>query len=332
MAADTSIWCESFDKYAEDATAGAWTSWANSFDLVSGITGMHGYCIRSDTAFNTIQKTMAAASRWVISQRIMTTLLESNPFLQLRLGSTTQMEVFNTASGYLAVRRLGAAGADVAASVPTPINVATWVELVVDLATTATGAWQLYIGRDLVASESNVVTATVSASADNVRWGRPAGSSGTYYFDDLVIQTGADKDRLLDCPVMARRITADTLLSGWTPSSGSDGYAMLADKSDATYLSALSTGSRFYGPLEDETTLNHIHFVQWSARASETEAASRQIAPFFYADEVGQAGTPVSVSTTPAWVQEAFAVHPVTGDPWTIADFNALETGGELVS
>ncbi|MBV6417371.1 MAG: hypothetical protein CMLOHMNK_02033 [Steroidobacteraceae bacterium] len=326
---------EPFDGVAEDQMQGLWTSWNNYFNLAVGVPGMTGNCIRIGTTFATIQQTLTAAPRWVVSCRMKTDTLKENNFLQLRNGSQIQMEVFTTASGLWKVRRIGNAGAEASASVVVPVEVATWMELVVDFATGPTGEYWLYIADQLALHESGVVTAVGAAQADNVRFGIPAGVSGiVYHFDDVALQCGTaeEVDRLLDSQMTVLPTSADFQNTNFAPSTGSDLYPLVADASDATYVSADTAGDQFACDLADETVMNYVHWVQHDLRVLEEAAASRQVKSHLMQGAAHGYGPAFPCSTSPAWKRTTHLTDPTDAAAWSIAKVNSLKAGAYIES
>lgn len=327
---------EPFDGVNVAQLEGLFALWSASGSLAAGIPGMTGNCLAvpSGSSVDYFQQTLAAGHRMVFSGRLRMNALESMPLLITRNGSQNQVELWNTASGYPKVRRLGSSATDVASDIAWQANVAVWVELVVDLHSSA-GNWWLYIGDQLAASETNVATAAAGVTTgDNFKFGRYSSGSGTYWYDDLVFQTGDSEeiDRLLDCQLRVLAANGDHLNTNFTPSTGSDLYPLVADALDTTYVAADTAGDEFACDLADETVLSYVHWVEHDLRVQEEAAASRQVKSHLMQGSAHGYGAAKVCGTAAAWKRTVHRVDPTDNAAWSIVKVNSLKAGAYIES
>lgn len=181
-----------------------------------------------------------------------------NPALfELKDGSSSQFRVVPVWTGdsgspdyYLSIRRGG--NTEIGTSGVLTGGTFRHFQIKVDLATDATGSYEIRMNGTNIASATGVQTATDSTTADTVRFeGMCNGSGiGVWVVDDILIMNGVDgttvgqsaawNDFVAAKVVPGTVLSADGTTNEATPSTGSSHYAMVDElglhDSDSTYL------------------------------------------------------------------------------------------------
>lgn len=163
------------------------------------------------------------------------------------------------------------------------------------------------------------------------------------YLDDLYICDGSgsapDNDFLGDVVVEGRLPTGDGNYSQFTPSSGSDHYALLDDPAttpdDDTKVSSGTVGHK------DTLTFDNLSFItgtifgvrlytsaKLSAAGTRTMRAKARVSSTDY----NGSSTWTINSTLYKHFTEIFRVNPNTSAAWTVGEVNAAEFGFEVLS
>lgn len=126
--------------------------------------------------------------------------------------------------------------------------------------------------------------------------------------------------------VFRRELSGDTATADWTLSSGSTGYALLIDKSDATFIEAGTAAKKSAfqaGALPSGAT--GILYQQVKFRGQKTDSADCDVAPSLIsgADETAVTGQPMTTLDT--WRWGIFGDDPLTSAPWTLAAADASD-------
>ena len=154
--------------------------------------------------------------------------------------------------------------------------------------------------------------------------------------DDLYAWDGegtANNDFVGDKKVYTAFPTSDGAEQEWTPSVGSDGFAMLDNvpPQDAIeFLSAEIGGSggerSSFGIDDFPAEIVSIAGLMTATRFWKTDAGDARTVVSVVSDAVEEPGAEHALSISPRWYHDVFEVDPATGTPWTLADVNAVAT------
>lgn len=148
------------------------------------------------------------------------------------------------------------------------------------------------------------------------------------YYGDLhawdTLATPGPQDFVGNSSVRTRAFNADTATAGWTLSSGSVGYVLLSDNSDATYIEADTVGleSAFKAGNFDADVVAVV-YQQANFRGLKLDAGDCDITPGFVSSGVTAAGTVAIMTPGETWFSSVSATDPATGVPWTITGAQA---------
>lgn len=143
---------------------------------------------------------------------------------------------------------------------------------------------------------------------------------------------GEVSDVVGDVRVDAHVPTSDGAVDEWTPSSGSDAYAMLDDATpdgDTTVIETSTTGLRtvcgFENFIPTGATIKGIAVV-WNM--AKTDAGASTVAPVIRRSATNYDGTAQAPNETNyEFFGQVYETDPDTSAAWTEANFNAMEVG-----
>jgi len=122
--------------------------------------------------------------------------------------------------------------------------------------------------------------------------------------------------------------------NGWTPSSGTDRYAVVNDNppnDDTNYVYSNTSGDTFTVNLSNLTSVGLVRGVQVSVMNRKDDASSYQIRPAIRTNANNYLGSAQSVNDSYKCAMQIWEVNPYTGTNWTLSEINALEAGASLV-
>lgn len=192
-----------------------------------------------------------------------------------------------------------------------------------------TGFLEARVNNESVLNLDNINTDPQGAgTTSQVAWSGCSGLSGSFNsdYDDLHAWNGeageGPTDFVGNVGVIRRRFIQDTAEADFVISSGTDGYAVLDDSDDATYISTPTVGARsgfLAEAFPDGTT--GIVYQQVNYRARKSDLGDCNITPGFKqpAGSEYTAGDEVALSEGNSWKWGIVAKDPATAAPWDIA-------------
>lgn len=251
-------------------------------------------------------------------------------------GSVPMLSVGLDATGYIRVYRGGTNGTQILASA-TPISLGTWyfIELVITLATGATGSIELFINGVSSASASAIATSASGTTVAQLRL-QPRQGGGTYFdIDDIYVLDGTSPGpttRLGDVRVGASIPHADTTSADLAKSTGTDGYALIDEigpDGDTSYLSSDTVGHRSlfkYTAPADKT----IHFARIQAYARKEDAGGNNLKLVFKSSTLEEVSASKGLGTGYGYASHYVQDDPDDGAALVTATFEAAEIGVEI--
>jgi hypothetical protein len=257
------------------------------------------------------------------------------------INNEVQVELYQNTDGTISVRR----GATVIATTTEMIDTNVWfyLEFLVNIHA-STGSYTLRRDGVTLLTDSGVNTrgGTVAQANRAYLHGRGPTSAGPQVnkkYDDFVLQSGAASALLGDCRVDTFFPDADGASSQFTPSTGTDNYAMVDEGGpttdpdfDTTYVESSTIG---HIDLYAYPSLTHtpatIHAVQFSQMVKKSESGYRSMKPVLRSGGVNYEGDEkVLGADTYIWVPTVHETDPNTATAWTIAGVNAIEAGQKV--
>ena len=139
-----------------------------------------------------------------------------------------------------------------------------------------------------------------------------------------------------DCNVIARAVSGDTTQHDWTPSAGSDHYALLTDcpnDGDSTYVSSSTSGDEdLYSVPALGFTPTKIYGVGVNVIARKDDTGTRAVAPVMKSGSTYLVGGYAYLSTSYTATQMYATTDPATGVAWTLSGANAITPGVRVIT
>jgi hypothetical protein len=259
----------------------------------------------------------------------------------LRDNTTMQVTMGTTGSGALNVYRgdfnAGGTLLGTTANGVLSLNVWYFIELKTTINNT-TGAYEVRLNGVNVLSGSGADTqAGTNAYVNMISVGS---GNGAVSFDDLYVCDGAGglNDTFLgDVRVDTILPTADGSTTDFTPSTGTDNYAMVDDAtpdSDTTYVSSETLNHiDLYTFANLQSTVGAVHGIQTVLFARKDDAGSRSIAPAIKTGATTAVGDDFALAASYIYDLQIFETNPANSNAaWTISDVNSSEFGFKLTA
>lgn len=156
--------------------------------------------------------------------------------------------------------------------------------------------------------------------------------------DDFVIWDGTgliSNDFVGDVKVYTRFPTSDGSDQDWTPSVGSDGFAMIDNvppQDQTEYLSAPALGSppdplrSTFGVGDFPEEIVAVRGVMLATRAWKTDAGNAKIQTGVRVNSSEVTGAERAISMAPVWYADVYEVNPETSSVWSLDALNDMDT------
>ncbi len=203
------------------------------------------------------------------------------------------------------------------------------------------GRWRLILnGVEQFNLIGDTRSGTSGPNIDRVVIGTPRGGAGLEWdWDDFILHdaSGSYLNGILtsDLKIETLRPTADQPGGGWTPSTGTDRFALVDDVSpnDADFLSATATGAReiftMSNPVAEPQT---THALVMNVRGRRTDVGARVLKPFIRVNAAEDLNAGLALSNQFSTLQHPVYRNPDGGGPWAGSTINAAQLGIELGS
>lgn len=203
-----------------------------------------------------------------------------------------------------------------------------------------TGSATVYVNGVSALALSSVDTMN-SASATWNTYGVAGGGTGaTVHASDIYAAdavAGEIDDVIGDARVDSHAPTSDGGVDQWTPSSGTDAYAMLdeaAPDDDTTYIESSTTDQRtvcgFDNLIPTGAAIKGVAVI-WNMK--KTDAGASTVAPVIRRSATNYDGTAQAPSEDVyGYFGQVYETDPDTSAAWTETNFNAMEAGVKKVS
>lgn len=308
------------------------TAYSGAASVSSAKKRTGNYSIRLDGgSFVFMQKTIPALSEVYLQYGWLTTNNWTGTTFVLRSGGTALVSLTRNAAGYLEIRS-GSGGTLLATGI-TPITTDKWylVELHYKLADSG-GIAELRLDGNLECTFNGDTKPGNETTFDNLHWVSWA-SGPVCYYDDVVVNdvSGSVNNSYPGGVKLALlKPTADGATKEWTPSSGSDHYALVDEvpPSGTDYLRATASDLIDLFGLEDlppEAQSVKAVALDFHGFKGSTVAPSR-IAQIARVGEVDYVQADQDLPLAEGLVRKILDQNPAGGN-WTVAAVNALISG-----
>lgn len=247
-------------------------------------------------------------------------------------GATEGFNLRLTSSGTLQAYR----GNTLLATSGVVISEDTWyyIEMKVRVGNAGTGNYEIRVNGTNVLSDADEDTQAGSNDYAN-RVEFYIRINNNTYIDDTYICDGTgtvNNDFLGDSRVETLFPTADGVSSDFTPSTGTDNYAMIDDESggldgDSTYVESATTNDRDTYSFTNLSTINIIRGLQFNVVARKTDVTDYNIELVLD----GFVESPIVVNNTSYnTYDQMYEENPDTSAAWVDSEINAAEFGYEV--
>lgn len=201
------------------------------------------------------------------------------------------------------------------------------------------GRWRVILnGVEQFSFVGDTRSGSAGPAIDRVVIGAPRGGAGLEWdWDDVVINdtSGAHLNGILsgDIRIETLRPVADQPGGGWTPSVGSDRYALVdeAAPNNADFLSASLTGAREIFTLSDPPAAPQAtQALVVNVRARRTDVGARSLKSLIRVNGAEDLGAATALSNQFSTLQHPVYRNPDGGGAWSGASINAALLGIEL--
>lgn len=341
-------WMDGFDWYTggaagnaplnqryQDVTSGASTTWT------MGTGRFSGRCIQAAGAGAVLRINTGLSARTTFTYAFAykkDTNLSNNERVFGLLSTTTYQNSIRTHANGSVTYNLGdtatvVTGCTSAAGV---ITVGTWHHIEVEVVISDTvGEVRLWVDGVSAFSVTNQDTRNVAgtANADGVQFGGTS-NTGTQSFDDFHVYTTATEHKG-DMRIETLVPESDTADSDWTPSAGTDNYAMVDESqpdADTTYVrSATVTDLDKYELTNLTTTPTTIVAVQTTMYARKDDATARSVRTLIDSGGTVANHTTRAMGASYAPFRDFNTTDPNGGGAWTASAVDALKVGIEVM-
>lgn len=331
------VFMDSFDHYA---TADITTKWPLSQGVTiqagGGRRGTNSLRCGGDTDF--VARLFPPAATWIVGMSVRfasVPALSATPLLDWSDGTTVQAAVRVNALGQVELCR-GSSVVLATSTVGLGLDTTYYLEWLLTIHA-STGVSTVRIDGVPVVSVSSANTQmTATALATRLRAGNLAVTVGLIPLDldDLYVCTN-QTTFLGDCRVDYLPPTGDGTHRAWTPSAGTDHYAMVDDltpNGDTDYLASITPGDRESHAFPALPSMPNpvIRGVQHCVNARKDDAGTRQLRSLVVSGATTRVGSTVhTLALSYVSYQELYETDPATGAAWTVSAINAIEAGVE---
>lgn len=266
---------------------------------------------------------------------------QANMLVGLLQGGSGQIYFQITTSGTISVYRLsGTTGTLLGTgSIAMNVGVTTYLEFKVLIHASAGTIDIRHDGISSLALTGQNTRGTSTASYDEVAVGHMVGvgaTSRTVDIDDLYIADGTGSQWNTfkgDVRVDVRRVTANGTNRDFTPSTGSDDYAVVDEtlvNGDTDYLESSTVSHKVDMVTEDAAVSGaDIHGVIVAAYARKTDAGAAGHKALVRIGSTDYVGTEVGLTSSYSFKLQVWELSPATGVAWTESEFNGAKFGAQ---
>jgi hypothetical protein len=330
---------DSFDLYADSTALAQRYVVASSVSLMTGRFGVgQALQIRANNGFSmhraiTATDALAVGFSFVAVGTGLSGAGTNRSIMQFRNNTTVILDLTYDATGVMRVRR---GTTDIAESAPIITN-GVWNHIeVIAVRHASAGSVDVKLNGVSIITATGVNTGASAIDNFRVLSGNGTNDASNYIaYDDLVYANAAVS--LGPMRINVLRPSADTAQKDWTPSTGTDNYAMVDDATydgDSTYVSASTPGALdLYDFGNLSYTPDSIVALQVLYAARKDDVTLRTIRP----NVKSGADTAVGATIGPGEVgytifSDIISEDPATSAPWTPTAVNAIQAGIEVVA
>jgi hypothetical protein len=331
------LFVDGFDHYlAADVTKKWSTSSSVTIDASAGRRS--GGCLKGTTTLSVTKTLPANLATIICGFAIKVEALTSNSFLSIKDAGSIQTSFNFQADGSVQAKRAGSTPLGTSSPSVMTINAFHYVECKCTIHDT-TGYAEVRINGVTVLTCTNVDTKNSANAYGNVV--ELLGVTTSTYFDDCYIcdtiggsPSGPTDDFLGDCRVDILYPNADGTYSQFTPSTGTDHYALVDETTPNTsdYNEEGTAGEKDSYNMQNLSAITGtIYGVQVSAAVLKDDAGARSIKVGVRSSSTDSVSASQALSTSQLYYRNIHETDPATNAVWTESGVNAAEALVECV-
>jgi hypothetical protein len=334
------LFIDGFDHYATADITKKWATAGANNTIESSSGRRSGGALRCTSTDNDLTRTFAATSTVIVGFAINPSAYAANgQLIQLMDSGTVQCTLFLNTDGTLSVfRSTSTAVTDGTSVASIPTGSFSYIEFKVTIADSiSAGSCKVRLnGVDIITvATGQDLKATSNTTANSLRLSSSSTLASTVLlFDDFYLcdATGStNNDFLGDVRVDAIYPTADGNYSQFTPSTGSDHYALVDETTPNTtdYNDGTTVGHRDSYAMGNLSALTSqtVYGVQVNAAILKDDAGAKSAATFVRSSSTNGDGASAALSTSQVYVSQVFETDPNGSIAWTETTVNAMEAG-----
>lgn len=325
---------DGFDHYSNSTSmARKWDTGSSSFAFPAGRFG--GLASNQDNSSAT--KTLTSVATRVVGFALFPfTSLAAATILSFLDSGTVQVDLRLAATGTLQVTRNGTVLATSSAGV---VSAGVWqyIEFKAKIDPT-TGTYEVRVGGVTVLSGSGANTRNTANSTTN-QFKIATPSLTQLYFDDLYalnISGLVNSDFLGECRILTSFATGDGASSQWTPSTGTNHFAVIDETTpndDTDYNSDANVGDIDLYTFPSVSPTGAIGAVQTTMCARKDDAGTRQLSEVCRSGGTNfVGGLTFTMLSTYLMYMQIRETDPNTSSAWTNSGVNNAQFGAKVIA
>jgi hypothetical protein len=321
------LFVDGFDSYATADITKKWTNTSSA--TIQTANGRRATGNASVGTLGYVEKSVSNLTTVIAGCAIYVTGITDNKFLDFRDAATIQCNLHLLVTGAIQVLRNDSTVLATSAVGVITAGTYHYIEFKATIHDT-TGSVEVKVNGATVASATNVDTKqSANAYCNLVRF---AGASSTSYIDDVYIcdTTGSapTNDFLGDCRVDTLYPNADGTYTSFTPSSGTDHYALVDETAPNTsdYVESSTAGHQDSYQMGNLSALTGtIYGVQVSVAALKDDAGARSLKVGVRSSSTNSVSAAQTLATGQVYYRNIHETDPATAAAWTESGVNAAQ-------
>lgn len=333
----TLLFCDGFDHYDDNWEA---VKWDYTADVAINITGGRrngGYAYIND--YGAMRKNITASETVIIGfaygGNLGSGFYTNRLFVQLVSDNVVQVYFKTDAmTGNAHRANISAYNGDdtlLGQTTDYPLDMTKWcyLELKCTISDTVGVVQVKQNGTDILNLTSKDTKNDTETTIDEVRIN---GGANDFALDDLYIinTTGSyNNDFLGDIKVVPQFPTSDGTHTDFTPSTGTDHYALVDDPlvSTTDYNEGDTLNDIDSYGITADSNLGTIYGVQLVAAAHNPDVGTRKVKPILRSNSTDYLGTEITLSNTSQMAKDIWERDPADSAAWTKTKLDAIEIG-----
>lgn len=327
------LFCDGFDHYATADGSKKWNTFGGTIEASNGRRGTGNMASSSSACRKTLASNYATLVVGVAVSFTNTT--NAVNFIRLMDGASVQVGVQLNVGGTLQVERNGTLLGSASALSLTSATY-YYVEFMATI-NDSTGSYEVKVnGSSVLSASSQDTKNTANAYANALQLSGASANSAK--FDDLYVCDNSGSAPLNtflgDCRIDTLLPNADGTYTDFTPSTGSDHYAVVDESTPNTtdYNSSSTAGHKDSYNMQNLAAITGtIYAIQTSGAVAKDDAGARSIKVGVRSSSTDSVDAGTALSTAQIYYIKISETDPATATAWTESGVNAAQALFEVV-